>query len=91
MFVTTEDNHEQMLVSGSEGSNAVFRMINAKEEVTSNIVCKDARRFTQICKLTSFFNGVQTLIVGTDTGGIKIYGLPPYLHEACIFDSFNAH
>ncbi len=66
-------------------------MYNHKEDVDLQIQAIDARKFTDVAHMKSFTNGIENLIVGTDRGQIKVFGMPPYLQGDLLFDSFNAH
>jgi WD40 repeat protein len=39
----------------------------------------------------SFTNGIENIIVGTERGQIKVFAMPPLLHQEMAFDTFNAH
>ena len=49
------------------------------------------RKYTEICYVKSFANGIENMVVGTDKGQIKVFGMPPYLSQEMAFDQFNAH
>ena len=51
----------------------------------------DTRKYSDVCLIKSFTNGIENLIVGTGYGQLKFYALPPMLSADLVFDSFNAH
>ena len=50
------------------------------------------KKFTDVCMLKSFTNGIENLLVGTDRGEVKVFS-PNYLtHPSdAHFDSFSVH
>lgn len=41
--------------------------------------------------MKSFANNIENLILGTDKGQIKVFGMPPNMQQEMHYDSFNAH
>jgi WD40 repeat protein len=80
-----------MVVVGSETSKSLFRVFNEKEDVELNVQGNENRKYTEICLVKSFTNNIESLVVGTEKGQIKVFGLPPYLNYDLNFDTFNAH
>lgn len=56
-----------------------------------NIQYPENKKFSEVCIVRSFTNGVENMIVGTDKGQIKVYGMPSSSYANLAFDSFNAH
>lgn len=49
------------------------------------------RKYSEVRHIKSFVSGIENLIVGTDRGQLKVFGMPPNLSQDMCFDTFNAH
>lgn len=74
-----KDECLKVLAVGSETQKGLLRMYNHKEDVELNLQASDCRKYTDVCHIKSFANGIENFIVGTDRGQIKVFGLPPLL------------
>ena len=86
-----QKEEERIVVVGSETTKALIRVYNHKEDVELNTVHTENRKFTEVCYVKSFANALENLIVGTERGQIRVFGMPPFVYGEMAFDCFNAH
>ena len=75
----------KVLAVGSDLQRGSFKVYDHKEDFQLNVICQQeqpmhTRRYTDICYVKSFANSIENLVVGTDKGQIKVFGMPPYLN-----------
>lgn len=86
----------RVLTVGADNQRGMFKVYNGNEDQQLNVVCDAsspgfARKYTEVCLVRSFLSGIENLVVGTDRGQIRVFAMPPSLHQEFAFDSFNAH